>query len=95
MSPVHTEVFVARQPIYDASMAVVAYELLYRASPTSRSAQFGDPGGATLEVITGAALEIGLDRLAGGLPVHINFPEELLAKLPELPLQAEHVVIEV
>ncbi len=63
-------------------MAVVAYELLYRASPTSRSAQIGDPGSATLEVITGAALEIGLDRLAGGLPVHINFPQELLANCP-------------
>ncbi|MGH8171024.1 MAG: EAL and HDOD domain-containing protein [Steroidobacteraceae bacterium] len=95
MSPVRPEVFVARQPIYDASMTVVAYELLYRASPTSRSAQITDPGGATLEVIAGAALEIGLDRLAGGLPVHINFPQELLAKLPELPLQAERVVIEV
>jgi EAL and modified HD-GYP domain-containing signal transduction protein len=92
---VRPEVFVARQPIYDASMAVVAYELLYRASPSSRSAQISDPGGATLEVIAGAALEIGLDRLAGGLPVHINFPQELLAKLPELPLQAARVVIEV
>jgi EAL and modified HD-GYP domain-containing signal transduction protein len=92
---VRSEVFVARQPIYDASMAVVAYELLYRASPTSRSASISDPGGATLEVITGAAVEIGLDRLAGGLPVHINFPQELLAKLPELPLQPERVVIEV
>ena len=89
------EVFVARQPIYDASMAVVSYELLYRASPASRSAQVGDAGSATLEVIAGAALEIGLDRLAGGLPVHINFPEELLVRLPELPLQADRVVIEV
>lgn len=95
VSPVRSEVFVARQPIYDASMAVVAYELLYRASPSSRSAQISDPGGATLEVIAGAALEIGLDRLAGGLPVHINFPQELLAKLPELPLHPERVVIEV
>jgi EAL and modified HD-GYP domain-containing signal transduction protein len=95
VSPARPEVLVARQPIYDASMNVVAYELLYRASPSSRSAQIGDPRGATLEVITGAALEIGLDRLAGGLPVHINFPEELLAKLPDLPLQAGRVVIEV
>jgi EAL and modified HD-GYP domain-containing signal transduction protein len=95
VSSVRPEVFVARQPIYDASMEVVAYELLYRASPSSRTAQIGDPGGATLEVITGAALEIGLDRLAGGLPVHINFPEELLVKLPDLPLQAGRVVIEV
>ena len=95
MSDPHPEVFVARQPIYDASMAVVAYELLYRASPRSRSALIGDPRDATLEVITGAALEIGLDRLAGGLPVHINFPEEMLARLPELPLQAARVVVEV
>jgi c-di-GMP phosphodiesterase len=76
-------------------MAVVAYELLYRASPSSRSAQVGNPGSATLEVITGAALEIGLDRLAGGLPVHINFPQELLVTVPDLPLQAERMVIEV
>ena len=95
VSPVRSEVFVARQPIYDASMGVVAYELLYRASPSSRSAQIGDPGRATLEVITGAALEIGLDRLAGGLPVHINFPQELLTQVPDLPLHSEHVVIEV
>ena len=84
----------ARQPVYDASMAVVAYELLYRASPASPSAQIGDPGRATLEVIT-SALEIGLDRLAGGLPAHINFPEELLLKVPDLPLQARRVVIEI
>jgi c-di-GMP phosphodiesterase len=89
------EVFIARQPIYDASLAVVAYELLYRASPTSRSAQIGDAGGATLEVLTGAALEIGLDRLAGDLPVHVNFPQELLVKVPDLPVQAERIVIEV
>jgi c-di-GMP phosphodiesterase len=95
VSVTRPEVFVARQPIYDASMAVVAYELLYRASPISRSARFGDAGSATLDVIAVAALEIGLDRLAGGLPVHINFPEELLVRLPDLPLQGERVVIEV
>jgi c-di-GMP phosphodiesterase len=86
---------VARQPIYDASMAVIGYELLYRASPVSRSARFGDAGSATLDVIAVSALEIGLDRLAGGLPVHINFPEELLVRLPDLPLQGQRVVIEV
>jgi EAL and modified HD-GYP domain-containing signal transduction protein len=76
-------------------MVVVGYELLYRASPVSRSAQFGDAGSATLDVVAVAALEIGLDRLAGGLPVHINFPEELLVRLPDLPLQGQRVVIEV
>ena len=76
-------------------MAVVAYELLYRASPSTPRAHVSDPGRATLEVITGAALEIGLDRLAGGLPIHINFPEELLVRVPDLPLQAGRITIEI
>jgi EAL and modified HD-GYP domain-containing signal transduction protein len=89
------EVFVARQPIYDAAMAVVAYELLYRHSPQASTAEITDPGQATLQVVTNAALEIGLERLAGGLPIHVNFPEELLAAVPDLPLRPELVVIEV
>src|SRR6201997_2961762 len=89
------EVFVARQPIYDAAMAVIAYELLYRHSPRSTKAEFADPGLATLQVVTNAALEIGLERIAGGLPLHINFPEELLTTVPDLPLRPELAVIEV
>ena len=89
------EVFVARQPIYDAAMAVVAYELLYRHSPRSTRAEITDPGLATLHVVTNAALEIGLERLAGGLPIHVNFPEELLTTVPDLPIRPELAVIEV
>jgi EAL and modified HD-GYP domain-containing signal transduction protein len=89
------EVFVARQPIYDGAMAVVAYELLYRHSPRSTKAEITDPGLATLQVVTNAALEIGLERLAGGLPIHINFPEELLTTVPDLPIRPELAVIEV
>jgi EAL and modified HD-GYP domain-containing signal transduction protein len=89
------EVFVARQPIYDAAMAVAAYELLYRRSPRASKAEITDPGQATLQVVTTAALEIGLERLAGGLPIHVNFPAELLVAVPDLPLRPELVVIEV
>jgi EAL and modified HD-GYP domain-containing signal transduction protein len=89
------DVFVARQPIYDAAMAVSAYELLYRCSSKATHAQIADPRQATLQVISSAALEIGLDRLADGHPVHINFPRELLIDVPDLPLRSELVVIEV
>src|SRR5688572_18286373 len=85
---------VARQPVYDSAMTVMAYELLYRESPTAVKARVRDPRQATLRVIANAALEIGLDRLAGDLPVHINFPRELLVTEPLLPLQPERVVIE-
>ena len=90
-----TEVFVARQPIYDSAMAVIAYELLYRPSPSSTRADVTNQSQATIEVISNAALEIGLDRLAGGLPIHVNFPEGLLTTVPELPLRPELAVIEV
>ena len=64
-----TEVFVARQPIYDAAMAVTAYELLYRPSPRANRADITNPGLATIEVVTNAALEIGL-KVPGRRPAH-------------------------
>jgi c-di-GMP phosphodiesterase len=93
--PTGTDVFVARQPIYDAAMAVMAFELLYRHSPSADKARIIDPRQATLDVISSAALEIGLDRLAGGQPVHVNFPMELLRDLPDLPLPPNLVVVEI
>jgi EAL and modified HD-GYP domain-containing signal transduction protein len=89
------DVYVARQPIYDSAMAVMAYELLYRPTPGDTRARIVNPRQATLEVISSAALEIGLDRLSGGQPVHINFPMELLVNVPDLPLPPKLVVIEV
>jgi EAL and modified HD-GYP domain-containing signal transduction protein len=87
---------VARQPIYDAGMAVAAYELLYRESDSALKALVTDSRRATLRVIATAALEIGLDRLAAGVPVHINFPRELLAGGETLlPLNPERVIIQV
>ena len=86
---------VARQPIYDAGLAVVAYELLYRRAASAANADVIDGRAATLQVITNAVLEVGLDRLAGGLPIHVNYPRELLVDGPPLPLRPERVVIEV
>jgi EAL and modified HD-GYP domain-containing signal transduction protein len=87
---------VARQPVYDAAMAVVAYELLYRESASALKAMVTDARRTTLRVIANAALEIGLDRLAGGLPVHITFPRELLMSGEQLlPVQPGRVVIQV
>lgn len=83
--------FIARQPIYDSAMAVSAFELLYRQAQGEAS----DPRQAALQVLSTAALEIGFDKLAGGLPVHINFPAELLVDVPPLPFPADRVVIDV
>ena len=89
------DVLVARQAIYDASHNVVAYELLYRRRADAVSADVVDGRRATLQVITNAVLEIGLDRLAGEVPVHINYPQELLVESAVIPVPPQRVVIEV
>jgi len=85
---------VARQPIYGPATTVMAYELLYGKSPAASGAAL-DTRHMTLKMVADAALEIGLDRLAGGLPVHINYPRELLVGPTAPSLHAERVVIEV
>jgi c-di-GMP phosphodiesterase len=86
---------VARQAIVDASKNVIAYELLYRETATAAVAEPADGEQATLEVIANAVLEIGLDRLSPDLPVHINYPRELLVKRVVPPVFPQRVVIEV
>jgi c-di-GMP phosphodiesterase len=88
-----SSVLVTRQPIYDSSMTVKAYELLYH-SPRREGDAEGGSGLAALRALADAALDIGLDRLAGGLPVHIKYPPELLFESPP-SLQPSRVVIEV
>src|SRR5215472_7931779 len=84
---------VARQPIYGPAMAVSAYELLYQESGDAAQPA-ADMREATLRIVADAALEIGLDRLAGGLPVHINYPRELLLSDAPVTVHPERVVIE-
>jgi c-di-GMP phosphodiesterase len=86
---------VARQPIFDGQMVVLAYELLYRASAHDSHARFADGATATAQVVVGSMAEIGLERLSGGSDVHLNLPRELIVDPVELPLRAESTVLEV
>jgi c-di-GMP phosphodiesterase len=93
--PVAQLAYLARQGIYDASSNVIAYELLYRHAESARAALIEDDTQATLHVIVQMAIELGLDRLADKLPVHINYPSELLEAAVPPPFPASRVVIEV
>ncbi len=67
----------ARQPIFDTSERVAAYEVLYRSAGT-RTAVFDDPVGATMAVLDGAFGDIDrVDRL-DGLVGYVNMPREVL-----------------
>ncbi len=72
------EVFLARQPIFDARQRLVGYELLYRPSATATAAGEGSATDMTSYTLVTALLTIGLDQLTGGTRAFINFPRELL-----------------
>jgi c-di-GMP phosphodiesterase len=88
-----TDVLVARQPILDARLGVVGYELLFR-TPGATGADVTQAEQASSQVIVDAIGEIGLDRLAGGRPAHVNVSRELLLAARPLPLPADRVVVE-
>jgi Predicted signal transduction protein containing EAL and modified HD-GYP domains len=83
----------AQQPIFDSDMRVVGYELLYRSATGDERAKVDDPRQATLQVIAGASLEIGLDVLVGAVPAFVNFPQDLL--MIDAPLPSRRIFIEV
>lgn len=69
-------VFIARQPIFDASGSLWGHELLFRDSP-SGPARIGDPDAATASVIADG-YAIASETIPGVTPFLINFPEGLL-----------------
>jgi len=88
------QIFIGRQPIFDAKLKVVGYELLFRSGNVG--AYDGSDGDkATSQVINNALMEIGLDDVIGSNPAYINFTKDLLINgIAEL-LPADRVVIEI
>lgn len=74
------EIFLARQPVFDRHLKVVAYELLYRGSMLNNAEAMLDPDAASMEVMVNAFSEIGLEKITSGLPALINVTESILIK---------------
>ena len=87
-------IFLARQPIYDSSLNVFAYELLYR-NKVSDQAEVVDGNRATSDVIISALMDIGLEDIVGSRLAFINMTRDfLIGELP-LPQMQEQIVLEV
>jgi c-di-GMP phosphodiesterase len=71
------EVFVARQPIFNRSLRLAGYELLFRGGPVSE-ALIASPEGATASVVLNSFTEIGLERIIGRQLAWVNVTREFL-----------------
>ncbi|PCJ45696.1 MAG: EAL domain-containing protein [Moraxellaceae bacterium] len=91
-------VLLARQPIYDNNLSVVAYELLFRPQKNDQHTenQENEPDWngdrATSQVIINAMAEIGLNAAADNKPAFINFTQRWLESPP--PFDKKSVTIE-
>lgn len=72
-----SEVYVARQPIFDRGLDVVGYELLFRTGQVT-TALVSDAEGATATVVLNSFTELGLDRIVGTRPAWINVSREFV-----------------
>jgi len=88
------DVYVARQPIFDANRAIYAYELLFR-NGTANYVPDIDGDVATTTLLANTFFTIGMDSLAGGRRAFINFTQNLLEKRVPLLLPKEITVVEI
>lgn len=85
---------VGRQGLYDARRALVAYELMFRASGAAPGDELARER-ATSQVIASTFGTFGLDNIADGRPVFINFTRAFLTGIIPIPVEPGSVVIEV
>lgn len=86
-------IFLGRQPIFDADLQVRAYELLFRHADHG-SANVIDASSATSQVILNAFTVLGLEQVCAGLPAYINVTGDFLVQHSELPFPRDRVVLE-
>jgi EAL and modified HD-GYP domain-containing signal transduction protein len=85
------DVMIGRQPIFDRDFQVVAYEILYRGAKSGMSLE------KTAETMISTLIDIGLEQVAGSLPVLFNVDREFLLNETELTqvLPPEQVYLEI
>lgn len=88
------DIFVARQPIFDRSNTVIAYELLYR-NGYENYYNNTDGNNATLNVINNSFYTFGIKNITNDKRAFINFTEDLIKKEIATILPSSSMVIEI
>lgn len=89
-----THFFLGRQPILDRSGDIFGYELLFRSSPAN-SATIVDDHHATIQVITRAFGELGIQAVVGDALGFVNLDAKLLSCEIVDALPPERIVLEI
>ena len=86
--------YVARQPIFDRTLRVVGYELLYRTRPTGPATVTDDDDVATFSVLYEALVDLGLESTVQQARAWVNVSPALLEGGGHRLIGADRVVLE-
>lgn len=89
-----TDVFVARQAIFDRTLKVVGYELLFRDCEAADSAVFDDVDRASFQVILNTFMDLGLEQIVGQIPAFLNLSRGFFLSASSIPFPRDRVVLE-
>ena len=90
-----SELLIARQPIFNRSLEVVAYELLYRSVQDKKNAKVIDGDFATTQVIVNTFSDIGLKDIVGNKIAFLNMTRNFLVGNIPIPFAPNQVILEV
>lgn len=86
--------YIARQPIFDRELNVVAYELLFRSGEENVFLS-DDPTAASSSVLADSFFEVGLPKLTNNKLAFINFTRDLLLRNFAELFPCDSIVIEI
>ncbi len=90
-----SDVFIARQPIFDADLTVYAYELLFRQTETALTADVIDGDSATSQVMMNSFINIGLENIVGNHIAFFNLTEYFLSNPDLIVIPPDQAVLEI
>jgi c-di-GMP phosphodiesterase len=88
-----SDVFVARQPIFDGQLDLWGYELLFRRA-NEEQALIDDHDEATSTVVINSFTEIGLERLVGEHAAWLNVSRDFILRTLPMTLPPKRIVLE-
>ncbi|OLO04037.1 EAL and HDOD domain-containing protein [Salinicola socius] len=86
-------VLFARQPIFDAALEIVAFELLFRPTDGGPMPMPFDGNRATSTVLLNAFTQGDLQTVSQGKPLYVNFTAETLSN--DLPFDPARLIVEI
>jgi EAL and modified HD-GYP domain-containing signal transduction protein len=89
-----SDIFVARQPIYDRDLEVFAYDLLFSSGNADAPHREIDSEAATSTVIVNTFASMGLTDLVGNRPAAMTVSKSFLLDAGSLQLPAERLILE-